>query len=85
MQGVIVAVLTIAYLAVAYIGPVAAIAVSAYWAWRGWAAEGSFGGAVATFVISAFVLLVALGLAKRLLKKLMNMVDLEETEPQDRR
>lgn len=78
MQSVIIAVLTISYILVAYVGPVAALGFSVYWAYQSSQAGGSLGGAIGTFCISAIVLLLALMLAKRLLKWIMNMVDLDD-------
>lgn len=78
MLNIVVGVLTIAYILVAYAGPVAAIGLSAYWAWGSMQGGGGYGGAAATFIISALVLLVGLMIAKRLLKRVMNQVDLGE-------
>ena len=78
MLNVIVAVLTISYILVAYVGPVLAIGLSVFWAYQSMQSGGGFGGAVVTFLLSAIVLLVALLLAKRLLKWVMNKVDLED-------
>lgn len=82
MQNVIIAILTIAYILAAYVGPVVAFGLSAYWAYEMVQTGGSIGSAFVTFTISALVLLVGLLLAKKLLKVVMNMVDIgDDTEP----
>ena len=78
MLNIVVAVLTISYILVAYVGPVLAIGLSVFWAYQSMQSGGGFSGAVVTFLLSAIVLLVALLLAKRLLKWVMNKVDLED-------
>lgn len=85
MLNVIIAVLTIAYILVAYVGPVAAIAYAGYWAWSyGASDEGSISGAVGIFVLTAIVLLIVLMVLKRLLKSVMRKIDLgEEAEGGD--
>ena len=88
MLNIVVAILTIAYILVAYVGPVVAIGLSVYWAWGSMQGGGSFGGAAGVFIISALVLLVGLMIAKRLLKWVMNQVDLgedaEDAAPEDK-
>lgn len=78
MLNIIIAVLTIAYILVAYVGPVAAIALSGYWGYQSMQDGSGFGGAFVTFIVSGIVLLIALMIAKRLLKWVMNKVDLGE-------
>lgn len=81
MQGLIITVLTLAYILCAFIGPVVALGLSGYWAYSAYQADPSVGGAILTFVISLFVMLLVLGVLVRVLKWVMNMVDLdEETE-----
>ncbi|MBT8425562.1 MAG: hypothetical protein HKM96_13320 [Boseongicola sp.] len=84
MQNVIIAVLTIAYILTAYVGPVAAIGYAGYWAWSYGASEdGGVAGAVGVFVLTAIVLLVVLMVLKRGLKSLMRKIDLGEDAPQE--
>lgn len=78
MLNVIIAVLTVAYILVAFVGPLAALGLSVYWAYQSMQTGGGFGGAVVTFLVSGLVLMVALMLAKSLLKWVMNKVDLGE-------
>lgn len=81
MTNILVVVLTLAYILVAYIGPVATFVFSGYWAWTIWSSEeGGLAAAIAVFILNAIVLLLVLSFAKRMLKKLMNMVELEEDE-----
>lgn len=83
MQMILIVVLTLAYILVAYIGPVAALGVSLWWAWgHGASDEGSIAGAFAIFVLCATVLLVAVKFAKRAVKWAMNQVDIEEETPE---
>lgn len=74
MQSILIGALVIAYICVAYIGPVLAIGFSGYWAYTAFQTGGMSEAAV-TFLLSALVLLVALMIAKRVLKYIMNVVD----------
>ena len=82
MLNVIIAVLTIGYILVAYVGPLVALGLSCFWAYQSYQADGGIGGAIATFIISGIVLLIGLMIAKRAMKWLMNKVDLGD-EPGD--
>ncbi len=82
MQSIIVGALVTSYIAVAYIGPVAALGLAAYWGYTAYQTGGEFGGAFVTFMLSALVMLVALMNAKRLLKYLMNVVDDDDPSPE---
>lgn len=77
MLNAIIAVLTISYILVAYVGPVVALGLSVYWGYQSMQTGGGFGGAVVTFIVSGIVLLVVLLLAKSLLKWVMNKVELD--------
>lgn len=83
MQNIVVAILTVAYVLVAYVGPVVALGLSAYWAYGSMDGDRTLGGAVAVFIISGLVLLICLMIAKRILKWVMNLVDLGDV-PDDR-
>ena len=74
MQSLLISVLVITYIAVAYIGPLVAIALAGYWAYSAFQDNG-FGEAFVTFMLSSLVMLVALMIAKRVLKFIMNVVD----------
>lgn len=79
MLNVIIVVLTVAYILVAYVGPVAAIVYAGYWAWSyGASDEGSISGAVGIFILTSIVVLIVLMFLKRILKSLMRRVDLGE-------
>ena len=85
MTGILVVVLTLAYILVAYIAPLAAFGFSIYWSYN-WATsdDGGIGGAIGLFLLSLGIMLVAIMVVKRLLKKVMNMVDLgDEDEAAD--
>jgi len=75
MQSIGIGALVIAYICAAYIGPVVALALAVYWAYQSVQTGGTMGGAFVTFVMSALVMLVALMIAKRVLKTVMNIVD----------
>lgn len=79
MQGFVIAVLTIAFILVAYVGPVAAFAAAVYIAWSLWAT--SIGLAITAFFFCFVAFLIALRFAKRGLRHLMNKVELEEDQP----
>jgi len=76
MTNVIVAVLTITYILVAFVAPLAAIVGSIYWAYSSYAAGRSLWLSILFAIIMILVLLIALSYLKKLLKKVMNKVDL---------
>lgn len=81
MQSIVIGALVIAYICVAYIGPVVAFGLAGYWAYQSVQTGGTMGGAFVTFVMSALVMLVVLLVAKFVLKGVMNMVDPDDEEP----
>lgn len=78
MQGLIIVVLTLTYILVAYVGPVAAFGLSVYWAYEAYNTGSSFIGAFVTFLMSLLIMVVGLWILKRVVKWLMNKVDLDE-------
>lgn len=82
MQSILISVLVIAYIGVAYIGPVVTIGLAGYWAYTAFQTGGKSEAAV-TFLLSALVMLVALMIAKRVLKYVMNVVDDDEDEDEE--
>jgi len=81
MTNFLVVVLTLAYILVAFVGPVAVLGLSGYWAYT-WASseDGGIGGAIAVFILSAVVMLLILMALKKMLKVVMNKVDLGDEE-----
>lgn len=82
MESFILGVLVVAYIAVAYVGPVVAIGLAAYWAWQAVQSGGGMGEGFVTFTISALVMLVILMIAKRVVKWLMNIADPDKEDPE---
>ncbi len=60
MQSIVIGALVIAYICVAYIGPVVAFGLAGYWAYQSVQTGGTMGGAFVTFVMSALVMPMAL-------------------------
>ncbi len=80
MLNVIIVVLTISYILVAYVLPLASVGASIYWGYTSYTSGGSLWAAILIAFISAIVLLIVLSFVKRWLKRVMNKVDLGEEE-----
>ena len=80
MLNVTIVVLTIAYILVAFVLPLAAVAGSIYWGYASYQSGGSLGASIILAFISAIVLMIILSFVKRWLKRVMNKVDLGEDE-----
>ena len=78
MQSITITVLAVAFILVAYVGPVAAFAAAVYVAYSLWGT--SIGLAITAFFASLIVMMIVLRFAKRLVRGLMNKVDLGEED-----
>lgn len=78
MQSIVIGALVIAYICVAYIGPVVAFGLAGYWAYQSVQTGGAIGSALIVFAFSVLLMLIALLIAKRGLRRLMNMVEPDE-------
>ncbi len=82
MLNLIIVALTLAYILVAYVLPVAAVGASIYWAYTSYQTGGSLFASILIAFISALVLLILLSFVKRWLKRVMNKVDLGDEDDQ---
>lgn len=80
MLNIIIVVLTISYILLAYVLPLASVAAAIYWGYTSYQSGGSLGASIVVAVISAIVMLIVLSYAKRWLKRLMNKVDLGDDD-----
>jgi len=80
MLNFIIVVLTIAYILVAFVLPVAAVAAAVYWGYSSYQTGGSIGASIIIALISAIVMLIVLSFVKKWLKRVMNKVDLDEDD-----
>lgn len=78
MQSITITVLTVAFILVVYIGPVAAFAAAIYVAYSLW--DTSIGLAITAFFLAFIILMIALRFAKRFVRLLMNKVDLGDED-----
>jgi len=83
MLNLTIAVLTISYILVAFVLPLAAVAASIYWGYSSYQSGGSLGASIIVAFISAIVLLIVLSYVKRWLKRVMNKVDLGDEDASD--